>query len=92
MKKIIVAGLIAIGCITATAAPSMAQGAMVVISDRGYHSDRYERRHDRFERYHDRRFYGRERVRHFRGERCRTSTVKFRHHGRWVVEKRTVCS
>ncbi|THF52161.1 hypothetical protein [Allorhizobium terrae] len=88
MKKIIVAGLIAIGCLTATAAPSLAQSATVVISDRGYYPHRH---HDRFERYHDRRFYGRERVRHFRGERCRTSTVKFRHHGRWVVERRTVC-
>ncbi|MBB4954100.1 hypothetical protein H4S14_002162 [Agrobacterium vitis] len=83
MKKFLVAGLIALGCITATAAPSMAQSSMVVISDRGHYPDR-------FERHHDRRFYRHERVRHYR-DHCRTKTIKYRHHGRLIVEKRTVC-
>lgn len=90
MEKFIVAGLMAIGCLTMTAAPSMAQS--VIISERGVHVDRYERHHDRrYYRHHDRRYWGHERVRHFRGERCRTTKMKYRHHGRWVIEKRTVC-
>jgi hypothetical protein len=80
MKKFLVAGLIAIGCITMTAAPSMAQGGPMMY-ERGYHSDRY---------------YGRSEYRHHphrfdRRERCRTRTVKYRHHGHWVIEKRTIC-
>jgi hypothetical protein len=86
MKKIIVAGLIAIGCMTMTAAPSMAQGGPIIISERGHHSER-----DRFERRHHREMRRHERVRHFRGERCRTKVVKYRHHGRLIVEKRTFC-
>ncbi|HBF29058.1 hypothetical protein [Rhizobium sp.] len=86
MKKILVAGLIAIGCLTMTTAPSMAQSAGVIISERGHypHGDRFERRYDRG-------YYRHERARHFRGERCRTNVVKYRHHGRLIVEKRTIC-
>jgi hypothetical protein len=81
MKKFLVAGLIALGCITMTAAPSMAQDYPMTRSDRGYHQDRYDGRGEY--RHHPRRFD--------RRERCRTRTIKYRHHGHWVIEKRTFC-
>ncbi|MBB4007849.1 hypothetical protein [Allorhizobium taibaishanense] len=86
MKKFLVACLIGMASITATAAPSLADDVRVMVYDRGHHPDRYYGR-DNYRRDHYRGFEGR---RHYR-ERCRTKRVQYRHHGRWVSRTTTVC-
>ncbi|BCH54222.1 hypothetical protein ACQZ61_12265 [Agrobacterium vitis] len=89
MKKFLVACLIGLGSITATAAPSLADDVRVMVYDRGYHPDRhYGRDEYRPHRPHHRNF---ERRHHAYRDNCRTKKVKFRHHGRWVYKTTTVC-
>ncbi|TWF56405.1 hypothetical protein [Neorhizobium alkalisoli] len=82
MKKFIAACIIGLGCLGTTAAPVLAESYTVTVSDHGYrpHSRHHER--DRWERRHHRP--------HYRTV-CRTKTVKYRHHGRWVSKTTRVC-
>lgn len=82
MKKFIAACIVGLACLTTTAAPSLADSVRVTVSD-GYGPRGWDRHHRPAYRHHQ------HRPRY--SQACRTKTVKYRHHGRWVTKTTRVC-
>lgn len=80
MKKIIVAAMLALGSLAATAAPSMADTVII--------RDGYGPRHDYRPWHHPR---GWERAREVRRHSCRTKTVRVYRDGRYITKTTRVC-
>ena len=85
MKKILVACLLALSGLAATAAPSFAD-SITITTGNGYYPhhryhDYYRPGYRPYHRWHHPAY------RHG----CRTKTVKYYHHGRWVRKTTRVC-
>ncbi|CAN7585618.1 hypothetical protein [Neorhizobium sp. LjRoot104] len=88
MRKFIAACIIGLGCLTTTAAPTLADSFSITIGDRGYRPAGHPYRPG-YHRYH--RPHYRQYSRHHYRPHCKVRRVEYRHHGRWVTKTTRVC-